>query len=104
KYGTAMSKWKWGSYNKLTFDHSLSGASDLLATYLNPPKQAVGGSNVTVQAATEDGDGNVDHGASWRFVADLNDLSSAYHMVAPGQSGHVKSKWYDNQASNWVYG
>ena len=104
KYGTSVSKWKWGSYNKLTFEHPLSNSHDFLATYLNPPKQAVGGSNVTVQAAVEDGDGNVDHGASWRYVADLSDLSSAYHMVAPGQSEHVKSKWYDNQASDWVFG
>ncbi|MFP3917295.1 penicillin acylase family protein [Lysinibacillus telephonicus] len=104
KYGAKVSKWTWGSYNKLTFDHPLSGVSEYLATYLNPEKLSVGGSKVTVQAASEDGEGNVNHGASWRFVADLSDLSSAYHMVAPGQSGHVKSKWYDNQISNWVYG
>lgn len=104
KFGTAISKWKWGSYNKLTFNHPLSSASSFLADYLNPEKLAVGGSSVTVQAAAEDGNGNVNHGASWRFVADLNDLSATYHIVGPGQSGHVKSKWYDNQVSNWVFG
>ena len=35
---------------------------------------------------------------------DLDNLSTAYHIVGPGQSGHVKSKWYDNQISNWAYG
>ncbi|MER1989442.1 MAG: penicillin acylase family protein, partial [Solibacillus isronensis] len=104
KFGTSVSKWKWGSYNQLTFDHPLASASDFLADYVNPEKLPVGGSSVTVQAASEDGSGNVNHGASWRFVADLDDLSSAYHIVGPGQSGHVKSKWYDNQTSNWVYG
>jgi penicillin G amidase len=104
KYGTNISKWKWGTYNQLTFDHPIAGSSDILATYLNPAKIGVGGSSVTVQAAAEDGNGNVYHGASWRFVADLNDLTSAQHLVGPGQSGHVKSKWYDNQVSNWVYG
>lgn len=104
RLGTSVSKWQWGSYNKLTFNHPLSSASDLLANYLNPDKLAVGGSSVTVQAAAEDGYGNVKHGASWRFVADLNDLSSAQHIVGPGQSGHVKSKWYDNQVVNWVEG
>ena len=104
KFGTSVSKWKWGSYNKLTFNHPLSSASDLLASYLNPDQMAVGGSSVTVQAASEDGFGNVNHGASWRFVADLQNLSSAQHIVGPGQSGHMKSKWYDNQISNWAYG
>lgn len=104
KYGTAISKWKWGSYNKLTFDHPLAGSSDLLASYINPERLPVGGSSVTVQAAAEDGNGNMDHGASWRFVIDLAKPSTAQHIVGPGQSGHFKSKWYDNQMSNWVYG
>lgn len=49
-------------------------------------------------------DGYVDHGASWRFVADVGDLSSAYHIVGPGQSGHVKSKWYQDQVEDWANG
>lgn len=104
KFGAAVSNWKWGSYNKLTFNSPLASANDILAYYLNPEKIAVGGSSVTVQAAAEDGNGNVIHGASWRFAVDLNDLSTAHHIVGPGQSGHVKSKWYDNQISNWAYG
>ncbi|WP_445326886.1 penicillin acylase family protein [Solibacillus sp. FSL W7-1464] len=104
EFGTPVSKWKWGSYNQLIFSHPLASASDFLADYVNPEKVPVGGSSVTVQAASEDGSGNVNHGASWRFVADLDDLSSAHHIVGPGQSGHVKSKWYDNQVSDWVNG
>ncbi|MEG0384980.1 MAG: penicillin acylase family protein [Solibacillus sp.] len=104
KFGKSVSKWQWGSYSQLTFNHPLSSASDLIASYLNPKKVPVGGSSVTVQAAAEDGKGNVTHGASWRFVADLQNLSTAEHIVGPGQSGHVKSKWYDNQVSDWVSG
>nr|WP_106781627.1 penicillin acylase family protein [Lysinibacillus timonensis] len=103
-FGTKVSKWKWGSYNKLTFDHPIGSASEFLAPYLNPSKQSIGGSRITVQAASDDGQGNVDHGASWRFVADLSNLAVTYHLVSPGQSGHVKSIWYDNQISDWVYG
>lgn len=103
-FGKTVSKWKWGNYNQLTFNHPLSSASDLLASFLNPKKLAVGGSSVTVQAAAEDGNGNVNHGASWRFVADLQNLSEAEHIVGPGQSGHIKSKWYDNQVVDWISG
>lgn len=104
KVGSNVSKWKWGSYNQLIFKHPLAGASELFATFLNPKQLPVNGSSVSVQAAAEDGNGNVNHGASWRFVADVQDLSSAHHIVGPGQSGHVKSDWYDNQVSNWIEG
>lgn len=104
KYGTSVSKWKWGSYHKTLFKHPLSSASDFIASYVNPAPMASGGSRVTVMAAADDGNGNINHGASWRFVADLSRLQYAEHIVAPGQSGHFKSKWYDNQVSRWVYG
>ncbi|WP_052343664.1 penicillin acylase family protein [Bacillus massiliigorillae] len=65
----------------------------------------VGGSKVTVQAAERNVEtGLVNHGASWRFVIDVNDLSKGYHVVGPGQSGHFKSKWYDNQVEDWANG
>ncbi len=104
KYGTSISKWQWGSYHKTSFKHPLASASDFIASYVNPDSMASGGSRVTVMAAAEDGNGNINHGASWRFVADLSRLKYAEHIVAPGQSGHLKSKWYDNQVSRWVYG
>ena len=104
KFGTTISKWKWGSYHKLTFEHPLASSSELLASYINPEQLPVGGSSVTVQAAAEDGDGKVNHGASWRFAIDMAKPWTSQQLIGPGQSGHFKSKWYDNQMSNWVYG
>lgn len=46
----------------------------------------------------------MDHGASWRFVADLANLNEAYHIVGPGQSGHMKSEWYHSQVDDWAEG
>ncbi|AWE08943.1 penicillin acylase family protein [Lysinibacillus sp. 2017] len=103
-FGENVSKWQWGSYNQLLFKHPLASASELLATFLNPKQLPVGGSSVTVQAAAEDGNGNVTHGASWRFVVDVDNLSAAQHIVGPGLSGHIKSKWYDNQVQDWIDG
>ena len=57
-----------------------------------------------MQAAGNRENGEVDHGASWRFVVDISDLSSAEHIVGPGQSGHKKSAWYDDQVDDWVEG
>lgn len=104
KYGTSVAKWQWGTYHKILFKHPLASASDFIASYVNPKTMPTGGSRVTVMAAANDANGNVNHGASWRFVADLNNLNYADHIVGPGQSGHLKSKWYDNQVSGWVYG
>jgi penicillin G amidase len=103
-FGSDASKWKWGDFHQLSFPHALSGASPIFEHFLNPKKQAIGGSNVTVQAAAFKADGTVDHGAPWRFVADLSDLSTSYQIVGPGQSGHMKSKWFHSQVDNWVNG
>ncbi len=103
-FGENVGDWKWGDYHQLTFDHPLAGASPVFAYFLNPKSVPVGGSNITVQAAGFQEDGSVDHGASWRFVADLADLSSAYHIVGPGQSGHMKSDWFHNQVDDWAEG
>ncbi|MFX3674939.1 MAG: penicillin acylase family protein [Paenisporosarcina sp.] len=104
EFGDNASDWKWGDYHQLTFDHPLAGASPAFAYFLNPNPVPIGGSNITVQAAGFTTDGSVDHGASWRFVADLADLSSAYHIVGPGQSGHMKSDWFHNQVDDWAEG
>lgn len=104
EFGSNEKKWKWGDFHQLTFDHPLSSASPILAYLLNPGPVPIGGSNITVQAAGFDEAGRVDHGASWRFVADLDNLNEAYHIVGPGQSGHIKSDWYHDQVMDWAEG
>lgn len=102
--GSDPDGWAWGEYHQLTFPHPVAGASPILERFLNPGKVPVGGSNITVQAAAFNDDGEVDHGASWRFVADLSDLSKAYHIVGPGLSGHIKSDFFHNQVDKWAQG
>ncbi|ETP68473.1 beta-lactam antibiotic acylase [Planococcus glaciei CHR43] len=104
EFGKDFNDWKWGDDHQLTFPHPIAGASPVLGQFLNPDPVPIGGSNITVQAAAFDAEGNVDHGASWRFVADLSDLSSAYHIVGPGLSGHMKSDYFHNQVDDWAKG
>lgn len=103
-YGDEHGDWQWGEYHQLTFPHPLAGASAIFESILNPAPQPLGGSNITVQAAAFDEEGNVDHGAAWRFVADLSDLSGAHHIVGPGLSGHMKSEFFHNQVDKWAEG
>lgn len=104
EFGKNLSKWRWGDFHQVAFPHPLSSASSVLAKFLDPKKQELGGSNITVQAAAFKEDGTVNHGAPWRFVADLEDLSTTYQIVGPGISGHMKSKWFHSAAEDWVQG
>lgn len=65
----------------------------------------MGGSRVTVGVAGWNREtGNVTHGGAWRYVIDMADTAKAYHVVGPGQSGHVLSPWYDDQVKDWSSG
>lgn len=103
-YGKDVLKWRWGDYHQVAFAHPLSSASAIFERLLEPEKRELGGSNITVQAASFKADGTVNHGAPWRFVADLEDLSTAYQIVGPSQSGHMKSKWFHSAVDDWVNG
>ncbi|WP_036688815.1 penicillin acylase family protein [Paucisalibacillus globulus] len=105
-YGDDMHAWEWGDYHQVQFHHPLAAVHPVLAYFFNPQDPLpVGGSSVTPMAAAYDSEtGEVDHGASWRFVIDMNDPLTGYHIVGPGQEGHFKSEWYDNQTDDWVEG
>lgn len=103
-FGKDPADWQWGDFHQLTFPHPLAGASPILEKFLNPDPVPLGGSNITVQAAAFGEEGNVNHGAAWRFVADLADMSGAYHIVGPGISGHIKSDFFHNQVDKWAEG
>lgn len=106
EYGNETADWKWGDYHKVQFYHPLSDVSPVLEFFFNNEDPiSVGGSSVTPMAASYDAEtGIVDHGASWRFVIDTNDMKTGYHIVGPGQAGHFKSDWYHNQMNDWVGG
>ncbi|GMB08195.1 penicillin acylase family protein [Thermolongibacillus altinsuensis] len=105
KFGDDPSDWKWGDYHQLYFAHPMSSSSSLLKFFLNREKPIpIGGSQVTVQAASFEENGIVNHGASWRFVIDLSDIENGQHIVGPGQAGHFKSRWYHNQINDWATG
>lgn len=105
EYGDNPKAWKWGDYHQLYFGHPLSNTSPVLKWLFNHEKPVpVGGSQITVGAANYNEEGIVDHGASWRFVIDAADLTKGHHIVGPGQSGHVRSSWYQDQLQDWVNG
>jgi penicillin amidase len=100
--GDQPEKWKWGKFHSVTFAHPLSSIQPLDLLF-NPTPVPMGGSRVTVGAGSFNGrTGEVNHGAAWRTVVDVSDLTKSYDVVGPGQSGHVLSQWYDNQINDWT--
>ena len=39
---------------------------------------------------------------SMRMVVDLSNLDNSRTVLPSGQSGHVMSKYYDDQVENWI--
>lgn len=103
-YGKDINEWEWGKFHQVQFSHPLSSVKPLNYLFNFNKNFPVGGSSVTVQAASHRADGLVNHGGSWRFVIDTSDLSTGEHLVGPGQSGHVLSNWYHDQMDDWVIG
>ncbi|MCS1351076.1 penicillin acylase family protein [Mechercharimyces sp. CAU 1602] len=92
--GDSPAEWSWGEYHQVKFQHPLAAVEPL--NYLfNPKSYPFRGSEVTVAAARYAKNGEVVHGASWRTVVDLNDLSRSWNVIGPGQVGHRLSPWYD---------
>ncbi|WP_370529748.1 penicillin acylase family protein [Alkalihalobacillus sp. AL-G] len=102
--GEDPEKWRWGDYHSVTFEHRL-GSIEPLNLLVDSNDTPLGGSRVTVMAAGWDrGTGNVNHGAAWRTVVDLSNIHHAYNVVAPGQSGHPLSDFYNDQIDEWTTG
>ncbi|WP_078394314.1 penicillin acylase family protein [Shouchella patagoniensis] len=102
--GDTPEDWKWGDYHQVIFNHPLAAISPL-NYLLNAEALPVDGSRITVKAAGYNSEtGAVTHGAGWRGVMDLANLSETFHIVGPGQSGHVTSDSYHSQRTAWVEG
>ncbi|NDI36901.1 penicillin acylase family protein [Chengkuizengella sediminis] len=102
--GKDMNKWTWGDYHQILFSHPLAAIKPLNLLF-NSSALPVSGSDITVGAASWKSEtGEVNHGASWRTVMDLANMSESYSVVGPGQSGHVMSENYHDQMDDWAEG
>ncbi|MBE4908412.1 penicillin acylase family protein [Bacillus luteolus] len=103
--GNTITKWSWGEYHAVPFNHPLSAIKPLNYLFNFAKPVPMGGSRVTVAAAGwSSTTGLVNHGGAWRTVVDLANLSKSYNVVGPGQSGHVLSNWYNDQIGPWTTG
>lgn len=102
--GDDPSRWQWGRWHRMTVYHPVGEAVSALGWLMNVGDWPIPGSNDTPYNAGFDGStGLVEHGASWRIVVDLS-TNSGRDVLLPGNSGHVLSPFYKDQADTWLAG
>lgn len=103
KLGADEKKWNYGQplYHHVSIKHVLSNAlNDSLQKIFNCGPLPRGGSGST-PGVTSNND-NQSHGATFRMVADLSDWNNTFFTNAPGQSGDIRSPFYNNLFNGWA--
>ncbi len=103
KLGDDISRWKYGSIHKMTYNHVLSALKPL-DKILNRGPFPIGGDIDTVNmgATLPDKPEVVITVPSYRQIVNLADLKASLSVHAPGQSGHPASKHYDDFIKPWL--
>ena len=103
KFGSDISKWKYGKIHKMTYSHPL-GTIKLLDKIFNRGPYPVGGDNDTVNmgASLPNQPEIVVTVPSYRQILNLADLKASLSGHSPGQSGHPASKHYADFIKPWL--
>ena len=98
--------WKWGKIHTITYPTNLLGEAGIpiLTGLVNIGPVETSGSNFSINS-TDWGFGDdftIGSYPSMRMVVDLSNLDNSRTVLPSGQSGHVMSKYYDDQVDNWI--
>ncbi len=100
RYGGDPAAWRWGAAHVARFEHPLLRLLPWLGR-LGGADIASPGDDTTVDRGGFARGFDSIHGASYRGVYDLADLDRSRFVIAPGQSGHVLSRFAGNFAQRW---
>jgi penicillin amidase len=98
--------WEWGKIHTITYPTNLLGEAGIpiLTGLVNVGPVETSGSNFAINS-TDWGFGDdftIGSYPSMRMVVDLSNLDNSRTVLPSGQSGHVMSKYYDDQVDNWI--
>ena len=107
--GDDPKKWEWGEIHTITYSTNLLGQAGIapLTALVDIGPLSVSGSANTINATgwSFDGDYSIadkfGH-PSMRMIVDLSNFDNSMTVLPTGQSGHVMSKYYDDQVENWI--
>ncbi len=105
RYGADPGDWTWGAAHPAMFKNQVLGFVPVLREFANL-EIPVDGGTFTVNRNAEDVSDKATpyaavHGAGYRAVYDLADLSQSLFSQATGQSGNVLSSDYGNFLEDW---
>jgi penicillin amidase len=105
--GTDMGKWQWGTVHTLVHKHPL-GVLPLAGSRFNVGPFSVGGGQESLNNLDFDmdstGEYHVNSGPALRRIVDFTTPRMAMSVNPTGQSGHVLSKHYADQAKMFAEG
>ena len=104
--GDDPAAWCWGNMHKMTFAHPMGLRQPLDRVFNRGPYQ-IGGDSDTPWQASYPASGPysaTSAGQSYRQIIDMGDLPGAIAMYAPGQSGRLGSRHYDDLIEPWLAG
>lgn len=104
KYGNRIEGWRWGEAHSALHRHQALGRVPGFAWLVNIRQETPGG-DFTLLRGSSTGRGldpflNT-HAAGLRLVVDFADPEASQIIISTGQSGHVLSRHYDDQALLW---
>ena len=106
-FGSDNSKdWRWGELHTITYPTNLLGEAGIpiLTKLVNIGPVEASGASFAINS-TDWGFGDdftIGSYPSMRMVVDLSNLDNSLSVLPSGQSGHVMSKYYDDQVDNWI--
>jgi penicillin amidase len=107
RFGSDMTKWRWGDAHVAIFGALLFGRISGLAE-LTRLTVGTGGDDFTVQRGSYAMDGPASfrhlHGAGLRAIYDLADIDASRFVIATGQSGSPVSPHWDDFLKLWHAG
>ncbi len=102
--GDDLTRWQYGTIHTMTYNHTL-GSVKLFAPFFNRGPFPVGGDIDTVNmgASLPQDPKTVITVPSYRQIVTLDDMNNSLSAHAPGQSGHLASKHYDDFIQMWLH-
>jgi penicillin amidase len=100
--GNDISAWEWGRVHVLEHKHPIGAKQPMNLLFNSGPFPVPGGQEVLNQMGFEfNGTGiyNVKYGPAMRITLDFADPAHSTSVLPTGQSGHVMSPHYDDQAA-----
>ena len=102
--GDDPAAWRWGDLHVARFEHPVLSRIPVLGNLFAVTIPTSGGDftlNRGTPRSTDKNPFSHIHGAGLRAIFDLSDLDSSRLMIATGQSGHVRSKYFANTTADW---